>query len=111
MSGCTACAGGSVTRWNGSRSGRCQRSPSSSDGRFVAGGAPTSAILWNAVSGQRLFYLRGHTDHLTSVSFARARPTLLTSSLDGTVRTFACDVCVGLPTLIHLAEIRLAQTR
>lgn len=82
-----------------------------SDGRFVAGGAPTSAILWNAVSGQRLFYLRGHTDHLTSVSFARARPTLLTSSLDGTVRTFACDVCVGLPTLIHLAEIRLAQTR
>jgi WD40 repeat protein len=82
-----------------------------SDGRFVAGGGPTSAILWNAVSGQSLFYLRGHTDHLTSVSFARARPTLLTSSRDGTVRTFVCDVCVGLPTLIHLAEIRLAQTR
>jgi len=27
------------------------------------------------------------------------------------VRTFSCDVCVGLPTLMHLAEIRLAQTR
>jgi WD40 repeat protein len=84
----------------------------SSDGRFVAGGAPKSAILWNAASGQSLFdYLRGHTDHLTSVSFSRGRPTLLTSSLDGTVRTFVCDVCVGLPTLIHLAEVRLAQTR
>jgi WD40 repeat protein len=81
-----------------------------SDGRWVAGGAPVSVILWDAVDGHAFPYLRGHTGHLTSVSFARGRPTLLTSSLDGTVRTFACDVCVALPTLMHLAEIRLAQT-
>jgi WD40 repeat protein len=82
-----------------------------SDGRWVAGGAPVSVILWDSANGHAFPYLRGHTDHLTSVSFARGRPTILTSSLDGTVRTFACDFCVGLPTLMHLAEIRLAQTR
>jgi len=82
-----------------------------SDGRWVVGGAPKSVILWNARDGHAIPYLRGHTDHLTSVSFSRGRPTILSSSLDGTVRTFACDFCVGLPTLMHFAEVRLAQTR
>jgi WD40 repeat protein len=83
-----------------------------STGHWVAGAAPSSVVLWNAATGDALFsYLRGHDDHLTSVSFAPGTTNLLTSSLDGTVRTFDCDVCVDLPTLVHLAEVRLAQTR
>ena len=82
-----------------------------STGRWVAGAAPVNVILWAAASGRQLFYVRGHTMRLTSVSFAPNSPTVLTSSRDGTVRTYDCQVCVDLSGLVHLAEIRLARTR
>ncbi len=82
-----------------------------STGRWVVGGGPISAIIWNAASGRQLFYLRGHTNVPTGVAFAPHSETILTSSRDGTVRTYACLVCVDLPGLVHLAEHRLAQTR
>jgi YD repeat-containing protein len=80
-------------------------------GRWVAGAGPISVILWTASSGRQLFYLRGHTATLTGVSFSPATATVLSSSRDGTVRTYRCDVCVDLGRLVHLAEVRLAQTR
>jgi WD40 repeat protein len=80
-------------------------------GRWVAGAAPISVILWTEVTGRSLFYLRGHSDHLTAVTFAPHSPTMLTASLDGTLRTYTCDVCVGLDELVHLARVRLARTR
>jgi WD40 repeat protein len=82
-----------------------------STSRWVAAAAPVNVILWTAASGRRLFYVRGHTTRLTAVSFAPGRPTVLTSSRDGTVRTYMCQVCVDLSGLVHLAEIRLARTR
>jgi hypothetical protein len=30
---------------------------------------------------------------------------------DGTMRTYRCDVCVGLDGFVRLAELRLARTR
>jgi len=80
-------------------------------GEWAVGAAPTSAIIWNTTNGTMLAYLRGHDSLVTSVSFAPTTPTVLTSSRDGTVRTYACDVCVDLAGLVRLAEQRLAQTR
>jgi WD40 repeat protein len=82
-----------------------------STSRWVAAAAPVNVILWTAASGRQLFYVRGHTTRLTGVSFSPNRPTVLTSSRDGTVRTYTCQVCVDLSGLVHLAEVRLARTR
>jgi WD40 repeat protein len=80
-------------------------------GRWVAGAGPTSVILWTAASGRQLFYLRGHVGLLTGTSFSPDGPVVLSSSRDGTIRTYRCEVCVDLPALVHLAEVRLARTR
>jgi WD40 repeat protein len=80
-------------------------------GRWVVAAGPISAIIWNVATGQPLFYLRGHTLQPTGVSFAPRTATVLSSSRDGTIRTYRCEVCVDLPALVHLARHRLAQTR
>ena len=80
-------------------------------GRWVAGAGPISVILWTASTGRQLFYLRGHTAPLTDVSFSPSGPTVLSASRDGTVRTYTCEVCVDLSSLVHLAETRLARAR
>jgi WD40 repeat protein len=80
-------------------------------GRWVAAAGPISVLVWSVSTGRQLFYLRGHTSTLTSVSFAPGGPTVLSSSRDGTLRTYTCDVCVDLDALVHLAEVRLARTR
>jgi WD40 repeat protein len=80
-------------------------------GRWVAAAAPISVIIFSEQSGRQLFYLRGHKDPLTSVSFAPRKPTVLSSSRDGTLRTYTCEVCVDLNGLVHLAERRIARTR
>ena len=67
--------------------------------------------MWTESSGRQLFYLRGHTALLTSVSFAPHGETLLTSSKDGSIRTYTCEVCADRNTLVHLAKVRLTQTR
>ena len=80
-------------------------------GRWIAAAAPISVIIWAGQSGAQLFYLRGHKDPLTGVSFAPRKPTVLSSSRDGTLRTYTCEVCVDLNGLVHLAERRIARTR
>jgi WD40 repeat protein len=80
-------------------------------GRWVAGAGPISVILWTAANGRQLFYLRGHVAPLTGASFSPDGPTVLSSSRDGTIRTYRCEVCLDLSGLVHLAEVRLAQTR
>jgi WD40 repeat protein len=80
-------------------------------GAWVVAAAPISAVVWATSTGQQLFYLRGHKPLLTSASFAPSRPTVLTSSDDGTVRTYDCEVCVGLRALVALAQQRIAAGR
>ena len=46
-------------------------------------------------------------DRLTSATFDPAGRRILTASVDGTVRTYACELCGGLDTLVPLAERRL----
>jgi WD40 repeat protein len=82
-----------------------------STGRWIVAAAPISAVVWRSASGRQLFYLRGQLPILTSASFAPRGPTILTSSSDGTVRTYTCTVCIDLPSLIKLAEEKVAATR
>jgi WD40 repeat protein len=80
-------------------------------GRWVAAAGPISVIVWTASTGRQLFYLRGHTSLLTGLSFAPQEAAVVSSSRDGTLRTYSCEVCVDLAPLVHLAEVRLARTR
>ncbi|MGZ4352888.1 MAG: WD40 repeat domain-containing protein [Gaiellaceae bacterium] len=79
----------------------------SPDGRWVVTAGPETAGLWDARSGELLFFLRGHEDRLTSATFDPAGRRILTASVDGTARTYACELCGGLDTLVPLAERRL----
>jgi WD40 repeat protein len=81
----------------------------SPDGRWVVTAGPTTAGLWNARSGQLVFFLRGHSARLTSATFDPSSRRILTASEDGTVRTYRCDVCGGLDSLLALAKARLAS--
>ena len=81
-----------------------------STGRWVAATGPVSVIIWSVPSARQLFYLRGHTGKLTDVAFAPSGPRLVSSSRDGTLRTYACVVCTDLNGIIHVAEERLART-
>ena len=77
----------------------------------MVGAGPISAILWHAASGRQLFYLRGHTKRMTGVTFSPTSTTVLSSSRDGTLRTYTCEVCVDLTGLVDLAQRRLARAR
>ena len=80
----------------------------SPDGRWVVTAGPKTAGLWDARSGQLVFFLRGHTERLTSATFDPSSGRIVTASEDGTVRTYRCDVCGGLDSLIALAKSRLS---
>ena len=82
----------------------------SEDGRWVATAGPISAGLWAAATGRLVFYLRGHTGQLRSVDFSPDGKQILTASLDGTVRTYSCEICGNLPQLVTLARERLERT-
>lgn len=80
----------------------------SPDGRFVVTAGPITAGLWQASNGRLITYLRGHEAPLTDASFSPDGTQILTSSRDGTVRSYACEVCGGLDALVRVAEARLA---
>ncbi len=54
--------------------------------------------------------LRGHKGILTSAGFDPTGRTIVTGGVDGTIRTYRCDICGGLDELVKLAERRLAAT-
>ena len=69
---------------------------------------PSTAGLWQASNGRLLFYLHGHEEPLTSASFSPDGRRILTSSRDGTVRTYSCELCAGQDELLVLAKARVA---
>ena len=69
---------------------------------------PTTAGLWPVSNGRLLFYLRGHTEPLTSASFSPDGTRILTSSRDGTLRTYTCELCGNIEDLLTTAKARLA---
>jgi WD40 repeat protein len=82
----------------------------SPDSRWIVTAGPSSAALWETSTGNQIFLLRGHTSLLTGAAFARDGRRIVTASLDGTIRSYICDVCGGLDDLLALADRRLART-
>ena len=81
----------------------------SADGRWVVTAGPSTAGIWSTDSGTLLFYVRGHHGRLTSATFS-AGDRIYTSGIDGTVRTYVCEVCRSGDALLAVARRRLAVT-
>jgi WD40 repeat protein len=82
----------------------------SADGRWVVTAGPGKAGLWDVDSGQAPSLLTGHSGRLQGAAFAGDGYTILTAGGDdGTIRTFTCEVCGGIPDLLALAERRLSR--
>ena len=82
----------------------------SPDGRWLVTAGPFSAGLWQLPSGTFLF-LYGHRAQIVGAGFGTDSRTVLTASLDGTIRSYRCEICGTLPELRRLADRRLAATR
>ncbi len=83
----------------------------SPNGRWVVSAGPGKAGLFDSSTGLLVLLLQGHeAPGLTSASFSPDGSRILTSGWDGTVRSWHCDVCGGMPELMPLANRRLALT-
>ena len=82
----------------------------SPDGRWIVTAGPTTAGLWDVHTGQLVFFLRGHEARLTSAAFDPTSRNIVTASIDGSVRTYRCDVCGGLDDLVRLATKRQRES-
>ncbi|MFL6037689.1 MAG: WD40 repeat domain-containing protein, partial [Gaiellaceae bacterium] len=81
----------------------------SPDGRWILTAGPSTAGLGFADSGERLVFLRGHTDPLVGAVFAgRDGRLIVTAAKDGTIRSWRCGLCGDVDDLIALAARRIA---
>jgi WD40 repeat protein len=88
----------------------------SSDGRWIATAGPTVVGLWQRNGEEPYFYLRiatqpDPTKHLTAVSFSPNGRFVLSSSEDGSIRLYRCELCGNLNALMALAAARLRGLR
>jgi WD40 repeat protein len=83
----------------------------SPDGHWIVTASQFTAGLWNAGTGQLLFYLVGHTQTLTGASLSRTGNWILTGSEDGTARVYHCLICQPLSGLEATARARLRALR
>ncbi len=73
--------------------------------------AGTKAGIWYAGTGKRLLYVQSDGVPLAAATFDPTGRTILTRSLDGTVRTYRCELCGNLDDLLAMAKRRLNATR
>lgn len=83
----------------------------SPDGRWVVTAGPGTAGLFKVRTGKLVFYLRGHEGKLLSARFDPSGRRIVTGGVDGTVKTYACEICGDLDDLLSLAHTRLEATR
>jgi WD40 repeat protein len=98
--------------WNGAFSPD-RRLVLSASGFFHARGTPpdngNGAHLWDLRSGRLVLSWRSAQHVVKAVSFANGGTEIIAGGMDGTVRRYACDVCLPLPKLAALASTRLAR--
>jgi len=82
----------------------------SPDERWLVSAA-NKAALWDLRSGEPVLRLRGHEGTTTAATFDPTGKLIVTGGVDGTVRTYTCEICGGIDDLLALAEKRLASTR
>jgi WD40 repeat protein len=80
----------------------------SPDGKWVVTGGPATAGLWLATTGERWYFLRGDDSPVEAAEFTSQR-RIVTRGDDG-VRTYICDICGRLESLVALADRRLEGT-
>jgi WD40 repeat protein len=102
-------ASGALRKSLAGHAGRVNDADFSPDGRWIVT-AGTTAGIWNGRTGRRLMFVRG-SQPLTSATFDPTGRTILTGGVDGTVRTYRCDLCGNLDELLALAGRRLAATK
>jgi WD40 repeat protein len=84
----------------------------SPDGHWIVTASQFTAGLWNAATGQLLFYLGRDTKRLTGASFSPTGSNwILTGSEDGTARVYHCAICQPLAGLEATARARLRALR
>ncbi len=81
----------------------------SKNGHWIVTASQFTAGLWNAGTGQLMFYIDRTSAPLTGASFSPTGDTILIGSRDGTARVYDCQVCQPLGQLEQLAEHRLRQ--
>ena len=80
----------------------------SPDGRWLVTAAGR-AVLWDPRSGALVVRLQGHEGPVTAATFDGSG-RVVSGGVDGTVRTYTCEVCSGLDELLALADRRLSAT-
>ena len=83
----------------------------SPDGHWIVTTSQFTDGLWNADTGQLLFYIGRSTKPLTSASFNPSGNWILTGSEDGTASVYHCVVCQPLAGLEATAKARLRVLR
>ncbi|MDX6480878.1 MAG: hypothetical protein QOG85_1388, partial [Gaiellaceae bacterium] len=81
----------------------------SRDGQWIATASQFTAGLWNAATGQLMFYVGRTLAPLTGAAFSPTGYSILTGSLDGTTRVYDCEVCAPLAQLEQLARVRIGR--
>jgi WD40 repeat protein len=84
------------------------------ESHWVVTAGPSTAALYEADTGTLVTYLFGHAaqrGEFRSASFSSNGRLILTSSRDGTVRIYRCEICGDLADLIKIAKRRLAGTK
>jgi WD40 repeat protein len=82
----------------------------SPDQRWLVTAGPSVVGIWDASTGQLVRFLHGAAP-LAAAAFTQDSRTVVTRGRDGTVRTYTCAFCGGLPELLTLADRRLAATK
>ena len=80
------------------------------NGRWLVTAGRSLAGLWDRANRQRLLFLPGHAGRVLAASFDPTGLRIMTVGADGTYRSYACEVCAGIPGLLRLAEQRLETT-
>ncbi len=81
----------------------------SADGRWLLTAAGRAA-LWDDRADSPVLRLQGHEGPFTATGFDPSGRLIVSGGVDGTVRTYSCQICGGLDELVALAERRLAAT-
>ena len=91
-------------------SGTVRSAAFSPSGDWLVTAATATAGLWDASTRQRLLWLQGDAGRLLAASFDQTGLAVLIVGSDGTLRSYACDVCGDVGDLLELADRRLAMT-
>jgi WD40 repeat protein len=82
----------------------------SADSRWLVTAGPSGGV-WKMSNGSNLYLLRPREPLLTAVEFSPAGWRIVTGGIDGSVRTYSCQLCGGVEQLVVLARARLAHLR